>query len=180
MLNQTNGNVTTERSFMRLKTLSLELVTVKILLERIEVAPLDEDIVTSYIQEIEPTRRCSALKACFDGADYWLFDGYHRLEAMRRLGFNTCAVQIFKGSRRDAFRRYIKDKLRCGEIKIFKHCLQILTEDKEWSNLDASKLATLFDRKPVFFSNVQKFKSDGWRYVGVSTNKHGTFNLSMR
>ena len=165
---------------MKLKTLSLELVTVKILLEKTEVAPLDEHLVTSYIQEIEPTRRCSPLKACFDGTDYWLFDGYHRLEAMRRIGFNTCAVQIFKGSRRDTFRRYIKDKLRCEEMKIFKHCLQILTEDKEWSNLDASKLAPLFDRKPVFFSNVQQFKSDGWRYVGLSTNKHGTFNLSMR
>lgn len=165
---------------MKLKTLSLELVPVKILLEKTEVAPLDERIVTSYIQEIEPTRRCSALKACFDGTDYWLFDGYHRLEAMRRLGFNTCAVQIFKGSRRDAFRRYIKDKLRCGEIKIFKHCLQILAEDKEWSNLDASKLATLFDRKPVFFHNVKQIKSRGWSYARIGINKHGTFTLSMR
>ena len=165
---------------MKLKTLSVSLVTVKILLETTEIAPLIEHIVTSYIQEIEPTRTCSALKACFDGTDYWLFDGYHRLEAMRRLGFNTCSVQIFKGSRRDAFRRYIKDKLRCGEIKIFKHCLQILTEDKEWSNLDTSKLATLFDRKPVFFHNVKQIKSRGWHYVSMGINKHGTFNLSMR
>ena len=168
---------------MRLNTLSLELVTLKILLERIEVAPLDERIVTSYIQEIEPTRSCSALKACFDGTDYWLFDGYHRLEAMRRLGFNTCAVQIFKGSRRDAFRRYIKDKLRSAQWEsrnVFKHCLHILTEDKEWSNLDASKLATLFDRKPVFFHNVKQIKSRGWSYASMGINKHGTFTLSMR
>lgn len=165
---------------MKLKTLSLELVPVKILLEKIEVAPLEERIVTSYIQEIEPTRSCSALKACFDGTDYWLFDGYHRLEAMRRLGFNTCTVQIFKGSRRDAFRRYIKDKLRSGEMRIFKHCMQILTEDKEWSNLDASKLATLFDRKPVFFHNVKQIKSRGWSYARMGINKHGTFTLSMR
>lgn len=165
---------------MKLKTLSVALVTVNSLLEKTEVAPLDEPIVTSYIQEIEPTRSCSALKACFDGTDYWLFDGYHRLEAMRRLGFNTCAAQVFKGSRRDAFRRYIKDKLRCGEMKIFKHCLQILTEDKEWSNLDASKLATLFDRKPVFFHNVKQIKSRGWSYARMGINKHGTFTLSMR
>ena len=165
---------------MKLKTLSLELVPVKILLEKIEVAPLEERIVTSYIQEIEPTRSCSALKACFDGTDYWLFDGYHRLEAMRRLGFNTCTVQIFKGSRRDAFRRYIKDKLRCVNTKTFKHCIQILSEDQEWSNFDTSELARLFDRKQVFFKSVRHLKSHGWLGASLGTNKHGTFNLSMR
>jgi len=135
------------------------------------------------IQQIEPTRICSTMKVCFDGTDYWLFDGYHRLEAMQRLGFNTCTVQIFKGSRRDAFRRYIKDKLKCkhrGSTTVFTHCLRILTEDDEWSNLDASKLATLFDRKQVFFNNLQQWKSYGFRYFYMCINKHGTINLQRR
>ena len=165
---------------MKLKTLSLAIVTVRPLLEEIEIAPLGEQIVAALIREIEPTRSCSALKACFDGTDYWLFDGYHRLEAMRRLGFNTCLVQIYNGSRRDAFRRYIKDKLRCQHTKTFKHCIQILAEDHEWSNLDAPELARLFDRKQVFFKAVRHLKSHGWLGVSLGTNRHGTFNLSMR
>ena len=165
---------------MKLKTLSLAIVTVRPLLEEIEIAPLGEQIVAAHIREIEPTRSCSALKACFDGTDYWLFDGYHRLEAMRRIGFNTCLVQIYNGSRRDAFRRYIKDKLRCAHTKTFKHCIQILSEDQEWSNLDAIELARLFDRKQAFFKVVQKLKSNGWNFVSLSRNKHGTLNLSMR
>ncbi len=165
---------------MKLKTLSLAIVTVRPLLEEIEIAPLDEQIVASFIQEIEPTRSCSALNACFDGTDYWLFDGYHRLEAMRRIGFNTCLVQIYNGSRRDAFRRYIKDKLRCAHTKTFKHCIQILSEDQEWSNLDAIELARLFDRKPAFFKTVRHLKSYGWSYFFFSKNKHGSLTLSIR
>ena len=168
---------------MKLKTLSLQLFTLRMLLEKVEVVPLNEQIVATYIQEIEPTRICSPLKACFDGSHYWLFDGYHRLEAMKRLGFNTCTIQIFKGSRRDAFRRYIKDKLKCkhrGSTTVFTHCLRILSEDEEWSNLDASKLATLFERKPVFFNTVRLMKSHGWSHVSKGINKHGTFNLLRR
>jgi hypothetical protein len=165
---------------VKLKTLSLAIVTVRPLLEEIEVAPLDEQIVAAHIQEIEPTRSSSALKACFDGTDYWLFDGYHRLEAMKRLGFNSCLVQIYKGSRRDAIRHYIKNKLRCAHTKTFKHCLQILTEDQEWSNLDTPELARLFDRKQVFFKAARHLKSHGWPDVTVRKNKHGTLNLSIR
>ena len=165
---------------MKLKTLSLAIVTVRPLLEEIEVAPLDEQIVAARIREIEPTRSCSALKACFDGTDYWLFDGYHRLEAIRRLGFNSSLVQIYKGSRRDAFRRYIKSKLRCAHTKTFKHCIRILSEDQEWSNLDAPELARLFDRKQVFFKAVRHLKSHGWPDVTVRINKHGTLNFTIR
>jgi len=165
---------------MKLKTLSLAIVTVNPLLENIEIAPLGEQIVASFIQEIEPTRSCSALKACFNGTDYWLFDGYHRLEAMRRLGFNSSLVQIYKGSRRDAFRRYIKSKLRCAHTKTFKHCIRILSEDQEWSNLDAPELARLFDRKQVFFKAVRHLKSHGWPDVTVRINKHGTLNFTIR
>lgn len=175
-----SGNVSIERSFMKLKTLSLQLFTVRTLFENVEVVPLNEQIVAAYIQEIEPTRICSTLKVCFDGSDYWIFDGYHRLEAMKRLGFNTCTVQIFKESRRDGFRRYIKDKLRCEKqdsMSVFTHCLRILTEDDEWLNLDASKLATLFGRKQVFFNTVKLIKSHGWNYARKSINKHGTFTL---
>ena len=175
-----SGNVSIERSFMKLKTLSVQLFALRTLLENVEVVPLNEQIVAAYIQEIEPTRICSTLKVCFDGSNYWIFDGYHRLEAMKRIGFNTCTVQIFKGSRRDAFRRYIKDKLKCkqrGSTTVFTHCLRILTDDDEWSNLDASKLATLFERKQVFFNTVKLMKSHGWSYVRKSINKHGTVNL---
>jgi uncharacterized ParB-like nuclease family protein len=120
---------------MKLKTLSLNLLSLRTLIEAEEVVPLSEGILNKYLAEIGSAQCCSKLGVCFDGTEYWLFDGYHRLEAMKRLGFNMCEIQVYKGTRRDALRRYIKDKLRCRgrqSFSVFKHCLNIISKDIEW------------------------------------------------
>jgi hypothetical protein len=167
---------------MKLKTLSLKINELRGLLEAVEVATTSDVIINAYKSKIAPTRTCAALYACFDGADYWLFDGYHRLAAMKSLGFNTCEVMIYKGTRRDALRRYIKDKLKCIGLSskhVFLHCLGLLSEDHEWRSTDAQTLSKLFDRKPAFFDNVKlrTLQTGVGSQVRISINKHGTFNL---
>jgi len=170
---------------MKLKTLSLNLKHLRTLLETEEVAPLSEGILNKYLAEIASTQSCSKLGVCFDGTEYWLFDGYHRLEAMKKLGFNMCEVQVYKGTRRDAFRRYIKDKLRCRgrhSFNVFKHCLNAIGQDNEWRCTEDQKLAQLFDRKPVFFEHLKLFSTieSSHRVFAFSINKHGTINLMRR
>lgn len=170
---------------MKLKTISLSLVIVKCLEQDVEVAPLSDAIVSTIKESFEARRSCSALSVCFDGTDYWLFDGYHRLEAMRQAGFNTCEVVIYRGSRRDAFRRYIKDKLRCkgrSSIGTFRHCLSVLIEDPEWTALDYQTLSKLFGRKPIFFEklDLMRLQEKRGQLVGFSINKHGSINLQKR
>jgi hypothetical protein len=168
---------------MKLKTLSLETVTVGTLVDQEEIYPLSESIVDDYLSDLTITRRSYRLSACFDGNGYWLFDGYHRFEAMKRLGFNTCEVQIFKGSRRDALRRYIKDKLSCRgreSLRVFKHCIKTIRNDHEWMEMSSKRLSLLFDRKPTFFEHLKEMEP-GQQSLGVfrlSINKHGTFNLT--
>lgn len=167
---------------MKLITLSLKIAELRGLLEAVEVAKTSDVIINTYKSSIEQTRTCTALYACFDGTDYWLFDGYHRLAAMKSLGFNTCEVMIYKGTRRDAFRRYIKDKLKCKGLSsrhVFLHCLAVLSEDKDWSNSETNTLSRLFDRKPAFFDNVKirTLETRRGSQVRISINKHGTFNL---
>ncbi len=170
---------------MKLKILSLELNHLRTLFENEEVAPLSEAILNRYLSEISAAQSCSKLRVCFDGSEYWLFDGYHRLEAMRKLGFNMCVVQVYKGTRRDAFRRYIKDKLRCQgrqSSHVFKHCLNVLGKDNEWGSAKEEKLAQLFDRKPVFFEHLKLFTTieSSHKVFCFSVNKHGTLNLMRR
>jgi hypothetical protein len=167
---------------MKLKKLSLKTNELRGLLEAVEVATTSDVIINAYKSKIERTRTCAALYACFDGTDYWLFDGYHRLAAMKSLGFNTCEVMIFKGTRRDALRRYIKDKLKCigrTSERVFTHCLNVLYADQEWSDTDNNTLSRLFDRKPAFFQTVKLYKLQQrpGSQVRFSINKHGTFNL---
>ena len=101
------------------------------------------------------------IKVCFDGDKYWLFDGYHRMEAMKSLGLNQCDVVIFQGDRRDALRRYIKDKLKVkgGRTvsKVFRHCMDVLIKDKEWLGLETKQLANMFGRIRKFFENLMVF-----------------------
>lgn len=170
---------------MKLKTTSVQLRELRTLLEDTEVTSTSDMIILMHKSKIDETHTCTALSVCFDGTNYWLFDGYHRLAAMQSLGFNTCEVKIYKGSRRDALRRYIKDKLKCighNSQRVFKHCLNVLSEDKEWSNTDAQTLSRLFDRKPAFFESVSLYKiqKKPGNLVCFSINKHGTFNLLKR
>ena len=167
---------------MKIKTVWLEIVTVRGLLNDIEILPSSASIVETLRQEIEATREYEPLSVCFDGSDYWLFDGYHRLEAMKLLGFNACWVRVYRGSRRDALRRYIRDKLKSkgqGNRLVFKHCLRVLSEDPEWSHASSNDLSRLFGRKPAFFETLREHQSQqpSSRRVGFCVNKHGSISL---
>jgi len=39
-----------------------------------------------------------------DGTAHWLWEGFHRIEAAKQAGMKGIAVEITKGTQRDAFR----------------------------------------------------------------------------
>lgn len=167
---------------MKLKTALVETRTLRSLLVDEEILPTSALVVDSWRQEIESTGQCPPLIVCFDGADYWLFDGYHRLEAIRSLGFNACQVTVFHGSRRDALRRYIKDKLRSKGRDggpTFSHCLRLLCEDPEWRQSSVSDLSRQFARKPAFFAALSLYRIQDRpdQFVNISISKHGSLRL---
>jgi hypothetical protein len=45
---------------------------------------------------------CPLVDVFFDGSDYWLADGFHRLIACRSLGLAEIEVEVHDGSRHDA------------------------------------------------------------------------------
>jgi hypothetical protein len=172
---------------MKLKLLSVDILSIEPLIKETEIFPNSPEIVSGWVQLIEPTKESSPMKVCFDGEKYWLFDGYHRLEAMKSLGFNRCDVIINRGDRRDALRRYINDKLKgkktFAQSKVFKHCMKLIIEDPVWSAQADDELSRLFDRKPVFFENLKIFASienRPWDYFSLQSNKHGTIDFGKR
>lgn len=170
---------------MKLKTVSVDTCALRTLLQCEETAPLSESVIERYRQELEATRMCDPLRACYDGHHYTLFDGYHRLEAMRKLGFNSCLVTVYKGDHRDAYRRYIKDKLRAKELShrvvVFRHCLARLKADPQWSAMEVSNLCRLFGRKPEFFHNLRLWEvPTGHPSLMLWRTKHGTMSLAKR
>ena len=172
---------------MKLKLLSIDTVAVEALINESEVFSNSPEIVNEWIRLLETQMNCSPLKVCFDGMKYFLFDGYHRLEAIKRLGFKQCHVIVYRGDRREALRRYIKNKFKgkhgYRQQHVFKHCMQILITDSVWSALSDKELARLFDRKPVFFENLRIYASiveDAHHYFCFKRNKHGTLDFGKR
>ena len=167
---------------MKIKTETIETLHLRGLLEGDEIATLSDSVLESYLSVMTETRTCKPLSACFDGTDYWVFDGYHRLAALQQLGISTCPVKVYKGGRRDAIRRYIADKLRSREplphTRIFRHCLRRLRTDQEWAAMTSGQLSSLFGRKPAFFDNLRLWRPDQRNDQFVfCRNKHGSVSL---
>lgn len=62
----------------------------------------NDDAIDSYAESIEGGQSFPPVEVYFDGAKYWLADGFHRLLAYKRAGKSQVQAHIFQGSRKDA------------------------------------------------------------------------------
>jgi hypothetical protein len=159
---------------MRLKELIIDVASINKLPH---IVPLSPAIAEAYRNKRDGGESIAPLRVCFDGQNYWLFDGYHRLEVLDHI----CTVVVYRGNQEDAFRRYIKDKLRVrgrDGVHVFKHCIGEI--QAHWLHLDNQTLARFFGRKPIFFDNIRHLFGPDKSYANrrfFSVNKHGTINL---
>lgn len=63
---------------------------------------IDAAVVAEYHEAFAEGAVMPPLSVYFDGAAYWLADGFHRLHALRKLGAVTADCQITNGTQRDA------------------------------------------------------------------------------
>jgi phage N-6-adenine-methyltransferase len=65
-------------------------------------AAIDIDVVGDYAAAMADGSEFPPVVVFYDGADYWLADGYHRLAAAAQLGLDGVASDVRQGARRDA------------------------------------------------------------------------------
>ena len=58
---------------------------------------LSKDVIDDYCQAIKDGAIFPAIILYFDGAEYWPGDGFHRIEAARRIGNETILAEIKEG-----------------------------------------------------------------------------------
>ncbi len=63
---------------------------------------LDANTVDSYLEAMKNDAEFPALETVFDGQVHWLFDGFHRLNAMQRIGMPNVPVRYIEGTLEDA------------------------------------------------------------------------------
>jgi ParB-like chromosome segregation protein Spo0J len=62
---------------------------------------LIEPKVEEYVEQMRAGETIEPVVVCFDGARYLLKDGFHRVEAARRLGWRRIRAEIIPGTREE-------------------------------------------------------------------------------
>lgn len=116
--------------------------------EMIEIAVIRRDGGTQSragtnqktVQEYAEARRdgttLPAITLYFDGQDYWLADGFHRVEAEILVGNPTIAADVLQGTRRDAVLHSVGANANHGLRRTNddkRRAVETLLSDKEWA-----------------------------------------------
>jgi hypothetical protein len=121
-------------------------------------AVLDQTIVNDYAEAMTSGDQFPPIVAYYDGRDYWLADGFHRVNAALKAGRDTIEADIRQGTRRDAIlysvganavhglRRTNADKRR-GVIT--------LLEDAEWKQWSDREIARRVGVSQPFVGSIR-------------------------
>ena len=63
---------------------------------------LDAGIIAEYAEAMKSASKFPPVTVYYDGANYWLSDGYHRVEAADEAGLKSIAAEVREGTKRDA------------------------------------------------------------------------------
>jgi exonuclease VII small subunit len=124
---------------------------------------IDYDVVTEYAELMREGTKFPPVDVFFDGAEYWLADGFHRYHATKANATASIDAIIHTGSLRDAQlfswgankgRGLTMKKEDCKEI------IRKMLLDEEWSKWTQSAIASHVGVTAMMVSRVKKSMED--------------------
>lgn len=147
-------------------------------------AAIDQGVVTDYAEAIKNGETFPPVIVYYDGASYWLADGFHRHDATVIAGMGVINAEVRQGSQRDAilhsvganaehgFRRNNDDKRRA---------VQTLLADDKWSAWSDGEIARRCHVSDRFVAKQRKLTPNVRSENGPApmterrfTTRHGT------
>ncbi len=118
---------------------------------RVEMKP---DTVREYADEMASGTVFPPVVVYHDGTDYWLGDGFHRVEAARKLGRETIDADVRDGDERQAILHGVGSNASHGLRRTQadkRRAIERLLRDEEWSKWSNRKIgkAAGVDHKTV-------------------------------
>ena len=123
-------------------------------------AEINQKVVDNYAEAMRNGDEFKPIKVRFDGKNYWLFDGFHRVLAAKKVeGKTTILTDVRQGTQRDAIldslgvnsdhglQRTDDDKRRAT--------LRVL-EDPEWSQWSDREIGRRCNVSPTFVATLRK------------------------
>ncbi len=144
-------------------------------------AEVNEDVVREYAESLTDGAKMPPVVVFYDGAGYWLADGFHRFFAHRKIGALDIAADVRQGTRRDAVLHSVGANdthgLRRSKADKRQAVLTLLKDDEwgKWSNREIARRCSVNDKTVAAIreSLTAEIRSDepGQR---TYTTKHGT------
>lgn len=105
---------------------------------------IDDEVVHRYVEALKAGATFPPIVVYYDGEDYWLADGFHRLKAYRELKRRKVAVEIHQGSRREAILHAVGANAEHGLPRTredVRRAIDTLLRDPEWSQWSDREIA---------------------------------------
>jgi hypothetical protein len=115
---------------------------------RVEIS---EDVLAEYAEQLREGVEFPPVTVFFDGAAYWLADGFHRYHSHRRAGRETIVADIHDGGLREAIlysvgantehglRRTNEDKRKAVETMLTNEIVSMDESGIPWNNCDIAR-----------------------------------------
>lgn len=97
---------------------------------------LEPETVTGFAEDMAQGAAFPPVTLFYDGTDYWLADGFHRVAAAARLEHQEIAAEVHQGTQRDAILHSCSANATHGQRRTNadkRRAVRTLLEDQEWS-----------------------------------------------
>lgn len=134
---------------------------------------ISEETVTDYAEAMQEGDQFPPITVFFDGVEYYLADGFHRLHAAKRIGKASIQATVEAGTLRDAILFSLGANANHGLRRTNadkRQCIMTLLEDVEWQALTNSEIAAYCHVSRQLVTAVRAEISGGKKVSSVVTN----------
>jgi hypothetical protein len=119
---------------------------------------ISEETVAEYVDAVKDGAEFPPVLVYFDGINYYLTDGYHRVLAHKRAEKVSIQCDVLQGTLRDAILHSAGVNAKHGMRRTYadkRKAVMTLLDDFEWSDWSNSEIARRCGVSPTFVANLR-------------------------
>lgn len=138
---------------------------------------LSDEVIEEYATAMRQGHSFPAVVVFYDGSDYWLADGFHRVNASIKAGFQEIEVELRMGKLREAILYALGANASHGLRRTpvdKRYAVSIMLKDREWSQWSDRSIAKATQTSHPFVAKLRASLTGNISSERVYTTKHGT------
>jgi len=125
--------------------------------------PIEDKLVARYQALMDDGTKFPPIQVVYDGSDYWLWDGFHRLHAHMKLGNNYISAEVSEGTKREALWHSFSANKNHGQPRadntVKNMLLTKILPDEQWSQETNEGLAEWLGTTSKYVQKIRRLFS---------------------